>query len=207
MSLPSRLLVITDRGEARRPLDEIAEAICSTDLCGWLLLRDKDMPRHERADLARRLRAITRRTGTALSISADTALARECGADGLHLQTLDAVREARALLGPSIVIGLSTHAPVEAAAAAEAGADYVTLSPIFTTSSKPGYGPALGTAALSRASTSGIPVLALAGVAPASVAGCIAAGAGGVAVMGGVMRAEDPVATVAAFRRALDAAL
>jgi thiamine monophosphate synthase len=73
--------------------------------------------------------------------------------------------------------------------------DYVTLSPIFLTSSKPGYGPALGTHILSvRASR---PIVALGGVDDAAkAAACREAGAAGVAVMGAVMRAADPAAVV-----------
>jgi len=87
---------------------------------------------------------------------------------------------------------------VEAAVAAErAGADYVTLSPIFITASKPGYGPALGPAILSRARrVLKIPVMALGGVDARTIADCLSAGAAGGAVMGPVMRSEDPAATV-----------
>ena len=82
------------------------------------------------------------------------------------------------------------------AAAAAAGADYVTLSPIYLTDSKPGYGPALGIEALRAAAGHGIPVLALGGITVATAAACVAAGADGVAVMGEVMRADDPARIV-----------
>lgn len=203
MILPSRLLVITDRTQARRPLEEIAESICRPGLCDWLLFRDKDLPRDERLRLAHRLRAITRASGTLLSVSADVELARDCEADGLHLQSTDAVRSARSELGAATLIGLSTHAPEQAAEALAMGTDYVTLSPIFATSSKPGYGPALGTGALRQAAETGIPVLALAGIKPDNAAQCTAAGAVGIAVMGEVMRADDPAAMVAALKNAL----
>ncbi len=88
---------------------------------------------------------------------------------------------------------------------AAAGADYVTLSPIFLTGSKPGYGPALGPAALARiARRVGLPVLALGGVGPENARACLSAGAAGVAVMGGVMRAADPGAAVRELLAALD---
>jgi thiamine-phosphate pyrophosphorylase len=75
----------------------------------------------------------------------------------------------------------------------QAGADYVTLSPIFASASKPGYGPALGLAGLAAcvAACAG-PVIALGGVTAATAPLCLAAGARGVAVMGEVMRADDP---------------
>ena len=77
-------------------------------------------------------------------------------------------------------------------AAQAAGADYVTLSPIFPSESKPGYGPPLGLESIRLAAEFGIPVFALGGVTPKSAHSCIESGAHGLAVMGTVMRAQDP---------------
>jgi thiamine-phosphate pyrophosphorylase len=73
------------------------------------------------------------------------------------------------------------------------GCDYVTISPVFATTSKPGYGPALGLEGLAALIPGAPPSYALAGVGVADVAGCLAAGAHGVAVMGPVMRAPELV--------------
>ncbi len=79
-----------------------------------------------------------------------------------------------------------------------AGADYVTVSPVFPTASKPGYGPAIGLDGLAgRSRRRAAPVVALGGITPDNAALCRAAGAVGIAVMGEVMRADDPQATVA----------
>ena len=91
------------------------------------------------------------------------------------------------------MIGVSAHSLAEARAAAADGADYVTLSPIFATESKPRYGPALGLETLASVSDSvALPVIALAGIGPDNAAACLDAGAAGVAVMGAAMRADDP---------------
>lgn len=202
MSLPARLLVITDRTQADRTLAEIAGAVCGPDGCEWLLFRDKDLPVAERRELALVLRDITREAGTAFSVSADVALARECGADGVHLQSMDDIPHAREVMGPAGLIGFSAHGIAEVDAAQRAGADYVTLSPIFASPSKPGYGPALGLEGLSAAA-SRAKVLALAGVEPGNARACLDAGAAGVAVMGSVMRAADPLAEIRRYREAL----
>ena len=118
------------------------------------------------------------------------------GAGGVHLPGGSDPKAARARL-PNGLIGVSAHSPAEAAEQIAAGADYVTISPIFLTDSKPGYGPALGVAGL--AETIAIargPIVALAGVTPANARACIQTGAAGIAVMGEVMRAADPEATV-----------
>jgi thiamine monophosphate synthase len=76
--------------------------------------------------------------------------------------------------------------------------DYLTVSPIHRTATKPGYGPALGPRrAGDLAAGAGVPWLALGGVdSPERAAACVAAGAAGVAVLGCVMRAADPESVV-----------
>jgi thiamine-phosphate pyrophosphorylase len=192
--LPGPLLVITDRHQARQPLETIAAAV-GRGGGRWLLFRDKDLAAPARRDLAVRLARIAAEHGVALSVSADVELAAAVGAAGVHLQAASAVAPARARL-PDAIIGVSAHSVADVAAVAAAGADYVTLSPIFLTGSKPGYGPPLGTNALRAAAAHGIPVLALAGVTAATAGACLAVGARGVAVMGEVMRADDPAGIV-----------
>jgi thiamine-phosphate pyrophosphorylase len=121
------------------------------------------------------------------------------GAGGVHLPSGADPAAARARL-PRGLIGVSAHSAAEAAALIRAGADYVTISPIFLTNSKPGYGPALGLNGLAAAVTgAGGSVIALAGITPANARACIEAGSAGIAVMGEIMRAADPEATIRAF--------
>jgi thiamine-phosphate pyrophosphorylase len=110
---------------------------------------------------------------------------------------------ARRLL-PSGLIGVSAHSPQEAAAVLAAGADYATLSPIFLTASKPGYGPAVGLDALAEAARLAPgPIIALGGIDEGNLASCLAAGARGVAVMSEIMRAADPEAATSRLLAAL----
>jgi thiamine-phosphate pyrophosphorylase len=203
-ALPGSLLVITDRHQARKPLEDIAAAV-GRGGGRWLLFRDKDLAGPARRDLALRLSAIAAEKGFALSVSADIELAAAVGARGVHLQAVDQVVAVRERLAEAI-IGVSAHSLADVAAAAAAGADYVTLSPIFLTESKPGYGPALGIESLRTAAALGIAVLALAGVTAATAGACLTAGASGVAVMGEVMRAQDPAGVVRDLVRACSAA-
>jgi hypothetical protein len=112
------------------------------------------------------------------------------GAAGVHLAATDPVCAVETL-----VVGRSCHRVGDIGAAAASGAAYATLSPVFETASKPGYGPALGPAALAGHP---VPVYGLGGVDAAGAAACFAAGAAGVAVMGALMHAPDVAdATVA----------
>lgn len=200
MTLP-RLLVITDRTLSRSGVEQVAEEVARAG--GWLLLRDKDLAGEERRQLAHRLRRITREHGTGFSVSADIALAGEVDADGVHLQELPAIPVARAALRAGSWIGFSAHSIADVAAAQSAGADYVTLSPIYETPSKPGYGPARGTDFVRQAAGLGLPVFALAGLTPERAVECRLAGAYGVAVMGGIMCSENPGAEVGLYLEAL----
>ncbi len=193
MRLPRpALLLITDRGQARRPLEEVIAAALAGG-CRWISLREKDLPAGERHVLLRRLLPLARRHGAILTVHADLDAARE--ADGVHLPAGAPVGAARAALGPTALVGASAHSLAEIMTAADEGADYATLSPIFLTDSKPGYGPAVGLGALAAAARAApIPIVALGGIGPENLRACLDAGATGVAVMGGMMRADDPAA-------------
>jgi thiamine-phosphate pyrophosphorylase len=188
------LLVITDRTQARRPLAEIAETVFAAG-CRWLLLREKDLDAAERLALTKRLVACALPYRATVSVSADPRAARE--AMGLHLPRGGDVAEAREMLGPESLVGQSAHDLVELRSAAASAADYATLSPIFASASKPGYGPAHGLEGLrTLAAEATLPVIALGGVDRTNARACLAAGAAGLAVMGEVMRATAPEDTV-----------
>ena len=175
-----------------------------------VLLREKDLPPADRHGLAVQLRAATAGAGAALIVAGDVALARSVGADGVHLAAADPWPDGSAA---GLRVGRSCHTPGELVAAASGGvAAYATFSPVFATRSKPGYGPALGIDGLAAGcrtvaeAGSPLDVYALGGIGPAQAAACLAAGAAGVAVMGLVMRADDPGAVVASLRNEVAAA-
>ncbi len=203
MKLPRPpILLITDRHQARAPLEEVAAAAFAGG-CRWLLVREKDLPRAERLELARTLVSLAKRHGALVQVGGEPEIAKAAGAGGVHLPRGGDPAAARALLGPAALIGLSAHDLAEARRAVRRGAGYVTLSPVFESPSKPGYGPALGLAGFGRiARALPIPVLALGGITAERLAACLLAGAAGLAVMGEVMRAADPGAEVDRLLRA-----
>jgi len=196
MTLPAPpLLVISDRQQAARPLPSIAAAAFRGG-CRWFSLREKDLPAEARCELLAALVALGHRYGATVTVHDDIAAAAATGAAGVHLPAGGDVMAARRHL-PHGLIGVSAHTPEEAAAQLAAGADYATLSPIFLTRSKPGYGPAIGLDKLSAAARlSAGPIVALGGIDESNIAQCLAAGAAGIAVMGEVMRAGDPEAAI-----------
>ncbi len=196
--VPSPLLVVTDRHLCQRPLEDVVRDAIDGG-ARWFWLRDRDMEPTGRRRLALRLAGIVRAAGGVLSIGGDIELARDAGTGAVHVREIAAIRQAKQRLGAASLVGYSAHGVAEAGDARDAGADYVTLSPIHPTASKPGYGPALGPGAIMRTAQAGVPVLALGGIDAGTAAAAMSAGAKGVAVMGGVMRAQDPAACVRAM--------
>ncbi len=175
-----RLLLLTDRTQTGgRPLVDVVRAAVDGG-ADSIVLREKDLPRAERGALAEQLRAFV----PILLVASEPTIS----ADGVHLAATDVWPTPRLA-----VVGRSCHSVAELEAAAEEGCDYATLSPIFSSATKPGYGPSLGVSAL-RAPP--LPVYALGGVDPSNAGACIDAGAIGVAVLGYVMRADDPAVAV-----------
>ncbi|SFL84104.1 thiamine phosphate synthase [Methylobacterium pseudosasicola] len=199
--LPSRLLAVTDRHGQSRPLADTVQAVLDGGV-RWVWFRDRDLDPEARSWLGADVAARTRAAGAFLTVGGDVALAQALGADGVHLgggSGPEAIAAAREVLRLGALIGVSVHTHAEAEIAATAGADYITLSPIYPTASKPGYGPALGPEGIATARGAGLPVVALGGVTPDRVPACRDAGAAGIAVMGGLMRAADPAAAARAF--------
>lgn len=181
-----RLLLLTDRTQlpAGRSLVDVVRAAVAGGLT-HVVLREHDLEHRARRRLVEELLDLT-------ELTVLTARVREPGAAGVHLAE---AQEAPA----SGWFGRSCHDVRQVVRAAREGAAYATLSPFAPSRSKPGYGPPVDAAAY--AADAGIPVLALGGVDQANAAVARAAGAHGVAVMGCVMRADDPGAVVAALLR------
>jgi thiamine-phosphate diphosphorylase len=191
-----RLLVLTDRLLCPGPLVEaVAAAVAGGARC--VVLRERDLPAAERAALADDLREVLRPVGGTLVLAGPALRTEHALPVAVHLSARDPRPEPRPPL-----LGRSCHDAASVATATAEGCDWVTVSPVFLTPSKPGYGPALGTDGLA-ALTGDVPVYALGGVTAASAAGCLAAGAAGVAVMGAVMRASRPGRMVADLLAAL----
>jgi thiamine-phosphate pyrophosphorylase len=196
--------LVTDRAQTNgRPLLDVIDAALRAGIRA-VQLRERDLSARALLALAEQLRELTWRHGAALLINDRIDIALACGADGVHLPAHSfAVADARALLGPARLIGVSTHAPAEVARAAAAGADFAVLGPICETPSKRAYGPPLGLAALTAARAAArIPLFAIGGMDVGCVAAAREHGADGVAVIRAVLAADDACQAAAALVRA-----
>jgi thiamine-phosphate pyrophosphorylase len=163
-------------------------------------LREKDLGARELLAMARELVAVCRARGQLLLVNdrADVALA--AAADGVHLPSAGIPPgDARRLLPPGALVGVSCHSAAEVARARDGGASFAFVSPIFDTPSKRAFGPPLGLDALRAAASLGLPVVALGGVTPERASALYAAGAAGVAAIRAWLAAPDPAAAVRAL--------
>jgi thiamine-phosphate pyrophosphorylase len=147
------------------------------------------------------------RTGSWLLVNDRIDVAMAVRANGVQLGARSLpVPRARLLLGPGARIGYSAHGALEAAQAVVDGADFVLMGTIYGSASHPGSVPAGIEALRDCAARAGAPVLAIGGISPDRVGRVAAAGAHGVAVLGGVWHAADPVAAAAEYVAAVRAA-
>jgi thiamine-phosphate pyrophosphorylase len=168
---------------------------------GLVQYRDKSTDSVRRSREAHALVALCRDHGVPLIVNDDVELARDSGADGVHLGKDDGdLATARVRLGPRALIGVSCYDSLErAVAAAQAGADYVAFGSFHASMSKPGAVRAPLSLLAQARERLGIPLCAIGGITPMNGAALLSGGADMLAVIHGVFAAEDIAAAAAAY--------
>ncbi len=212
MNAPPIVIFVTDPRESAARTSRVIQAAAIALGSGRLLvqLRDKECGPDALLRTARGLRAVTRECGALFVVNGATSVAKDVGADGVHLPSGDADRwgsrifDVRRALGQGAFVTAAAHDDDEVRAAAKAGSTAVLVSPIFAS---PGKGRPRGVAAIASSktivkaapTTSGCSIYALGGVTATNAAACAAAGASGVAVIRALYESADPRATVLAL--------
>jgi len=192
--------------------------LCAEGGATLVQLRDKLSETRAMVETARAIRAALKPFGVPLVINDRVDVALASGAEGVHVGQDDmTVEDARKLLGPTAVIGLSIKNVGEAEAAPIGLIDYVGSGGVYGTLSKQQKNPPIGPAGLGRiiavlrrrAEQHGkpLPICGIAGIDAGNAAPVIAAGADGVAVISALSLAGDPAAAARALRQTVDAAL
>ena len=165
-------------------------------------LRDKELGDDELVETARTFRRVADEHGALFVLNDRPDLVAACHADGVHVGQEDTpVAEARRIIGPGKLIGLSTHSPEQIAAAE--GVDYISVGPVWETPTKPGR-PAVGLALVAEAARiARVPFFAIGGIDESNVNEVVAAGATRIAVVRAIRDAADPGAAARALRSAL----
>ena len=179
--------------------------------CKWVQLRMKDASDEEFIAVGRKLAELCRSFGARLILDDRVHLVGEIGADGVHVGKNDMpVDEVRRLLGPGFIVGATANSFDDIASAAARGADYIGLGPFRFTQTKRKLSPILGLEGYrqlmseSRAAGILLPVVAIGGINSADIPDIMATGVHGVAISGGLLRAEDTVAETRNILSALE---
>ncbi len=195
------VMLITDITQAVLPLEDIIAGALAGG-CKWIVLRDLSASDNQLLKQAIPVKYLCSKHKAKLFIGRNAKIAKTIEADGLHLSSSQSVDEARSICG-DIIIGQSCHNADDLMAAQKTSLDYISLSPIFETISKPGYGPTLGIQNLAPlCKQTSLPVIALGGIDVDNAATCLNAGAKGIAVMGSIMRSATPKESMQALLNA-----
>ncbi len=201
-SFDPSLYLVTDRElSLGRDLEFIvAEAIAGG--VTMIQLREKDCATGQFIELARRLLAITRSARVPLVINDRVDVALAVDADGIHVGQQDMPAEiARRLIGPEKILGISVESVADAQAAGDLDIDYLGVSPVYLTATKPDATRALGLEGLRAIrKISRHPLVAIGGMNQETAPDTIAAGADGIAVVSAICSAPDPRSAAASLK-------
>jgi thiamine-phosphate pyrophosphorylase len=189
-----------------RPRGEDPEPLLRAALTGGVdivQLREKQLPQREIELAAQTFRRLCDTYSALFIVNDDPDLARACNADGVHVGQEDmAASEARAMLGPEAVVGLSTHSEEQIAASAEQPVDYISAGPIWETPTKEGR-PAVGLDLIRHAAAHAPhPFFAIGNVDASNAAQVVDAGARRLCVVRAIRDAVDPAAAAEELRNA-----
>ena len=199
----ARLYLVCDSHPGGRDLPDVIRDAAAGGV-DVVQLRDKQLADDELTAVANAARALCERLDVLLIVNDRATVAVDAGADGVHVGQDDQdVELVRGLVGPDLLIGLSTHTPQQIDSAS--GADYIGVGPVHETPTKAGR-PAVGLDLVTYAAEHArMPFFAIGGIGPDNAREVIAAGASRLAVLRAIADAADPEAAARGLRQALDA--
>lgn len=201
-----RLYAVTDRawaadGEALfRQIEDAIDGGASV-----VQLREKHLDEDAFLAEAERFTALCRRKGALSIINDNVDVALRSGADGVHIGQEDlAAMDARRILGPGKIIGVSAHSVEEALRAQAAGADYLGVGAAFATGTKADAKPILRETIRAITAAADIPVVAIGGITRENILELKSCGLAGAAVVSALFAQEDVRAAAEELRRLCD---
>lgn len=164
-------------------------------------LRAKTATTAQRIEMALALKQALAGKGVPLVVNDDLAAAVAADVDGAHIGQSDmTVAQARQMLGPDKILGLSCETEAAVLAADPALVDYLGLGPVFGTATKDDHARPIGFAGLARlVALSSLPTVAIGGLKAAHLRDVLASGTDGLAVVSAICGQADPCAAARAF--------
>jgi len=199
-----RFMLVTDPDLLRGR--DLVDVVLSAVAGGVTIVQLRDK-RASDADLEARARSLMpalHRLGVPLIVNDRVALAARIGAAGVHVGQSDmSPREARAILGPAAIVGLSIERLEQGQDVDPAQVSYLGVSPVFATSTKRDVAPALGLDGVRALRGIGLPLVGIGGIHAGNAREVTDAGAAGVAVISAVLAASNPEIAARAIHWAL----
>ena len=188
-----RLYVILDRALLTIPETECARQLVDAGV-RVLQYRHKEASSRELLENAKKLSLALVPRGVTFVVNDRADVAALAGASGVHVGQEDlAVEDARAVVGPGRLVGVSTHNGAQFEQAAGTSADYIAVGPIFSTSTKSNPDPVVGTEFIRQVRPlTDKPIVAIGGITLERVAEVVRAGADAVALISDILRARNP---------------
>lgn len=195
----ARVYFVSEALPSGRDPEDLLRAALSGG-AGMLELRDREAPTATIDRAGATFRRLADTYGALFIVNDDPHLARDLGADGVHVGQEDMpASEARAILGPDAIVGLSTHSRGQIEAAHSEPVDYISVGPIWETPTKAGR-PATGLELIrAAAEVATLPWFAIGGIDLDNAAEVVAAGASRLCVVRAIRDARDPAAAAAAL--------
>lgn len=185
---------------------QLAEFACEGG-ADWVQLRVKNKSFDEWKKIAEETKLVCLRYGAKLIINDNVRIAKEVGADGVHLGKQDMnPKEARKILGKNFIIGGSSNTMDEVKWLMDNDVDYIGLGPFHFTSTKEKLNPVLGSEGIKIIAEKfgkQIPIIAIGGIKAKDIGSLMQAGIHGVAVSSGINMAEDKIEMTKKFRHEL----
>ena len=173
-------------------LGDVVESVLQNGAT-FLQIREKDLAQDAFEAEAERLKTLCAQHGVPFVVNDSVEIALQCDADGVHVGQSDIKgRDIRAIIGPDKILGISAGTVEEAVAAEKAGADYIGVGAIFTTSTKKNARNMTMEQLKEIVSSVSIPVVAIGGISAENILQLRGSGVDGVAVVSAIFAAEDP---------------
>ena len=180
-------------------LGDVVESVLQNGAT-FLQIREKDLAQDAFAAEAERLKTLCAQRGVPFVVNDSVEIALKIDADGVHVGQSDIKgRDIRSIIGPDKILGISAGTVEEAIAAEIAGADYIGVGAIFSTSTKKNARNMTMEQLKEIVSSVSIPVVAIGGISTENILQLRGSGVDGVAVVSAIFAAEDPGKATAAL--------
>ena len=203
------LYLVTDRSlsKGRSTAEIVAAAVAGGVSC--IQLREKSCGTREFLNEALALQPLLKSRNIPLIINDRLDIALAIEADGVHLGQSDMpIGMARKIAGDSLIIGISAESVDDALRAEQEGADYLGISPVFSTPTKTATAPPLGLEGVRQIrALVDIPLVGIGGINSVNAESVLAAGADGIAVVSAIVSAADPAGAAKKLKTLIDQVL